>query len=82
MCTYVYIQFVRISVTDDIKINEQDKSIGIGLFSTYKPNLKRFDYSCRKLWPGGLSNVAILVLHGTEQVQYTMKNVFYHREMV
>ena len=37
-----------ISVTDGIKINEQNKWIGIGPL-TYKPNLKRFHYSYRKL---------------------------------
>ena len=37
--------FNCISVTDDIKITEQNKSIGIGPLYTYKPNLKRFNYS-------------------------------------
>ena len=45
--------FNCITVTDGIKINEQYKSIGVGpLYGlyTYKPNLKRFDYFCLKLW--------------------------------
>ena len=41
--------FNCISVTDGIKINEQNKSIGIDL-STYIPNLKRFDRSYTKIW--------------------------------
>ena len=40
--------FNCISVTDGIKINEQNNSIGIG--PLYLPNLKRFDRSYTKIW--------------------------------
>ena len=55
--------FNCITVMDCIKINEQNKSIGIGPLYTYKPNLKQLDYfylSYGGFEPGQVSNVAIL----------------------
>ena len=40
----------RISVTDQVEIKEQSKSMGTGDPSTYIPKLKGIEFSCRKIW--------------------------------
>ena len=62
---YTHFAQLYISVTDEVKINEQNKSILQDIF-TYKLNLKRFDYSGPVERYGGLkpcevSDVVILV---------------------
>ena len=50
--------YMYISVTDEVKLNEQNQSIGRGPLP--KQNLKQFDYSCLKFKPCGVSDAAIL----------------------
>ena len=62
-----------ISISDGIKINEQNKSGPLYLQSDFITPTERYV----RFKPGGVSNVAILA-----QSMYKTPNVFYHTEMV
>ena len=69
-----------ISVTDDIKINEQNKSIGIG------PLYLQTEFEANSLLlpkvMAGLNPVGYRTLQYWHGASARPQNVFYHREMV
>ena len=74
--------FNCISVTDGIKINEQNKSIGIGLEPLYlHTEFEAISLLLQKVM-AGLNPVGYRTLQYWQGASARSQKVFYHREMV
>ena len=71
---------VRISVTDGIKINEQNKSIGIGPLYLHT-EFEAISLLLQKVM-AGLNPVGYRTLQYWQGASARSQKVFYHREMV